>query len=474
MSKPERLHPATIVFNIIKGIRDSIFIIIIAIAGLMDVNIWYAVLGITILILLIVLMSYLSWSRFTYYVEEEELRLEYGIFIRKKRFIAKNRIQSIDLTQNILHRIFKLVKVEIETAGTGADAEASLNAVTLLKGEALRAQLKSQSINKEESVEEETISDPTQTITSKGILIAGATSGSVGVLIAIAAGAISELERFIPEDFFNNAYQWVIGLGLLIIIFMIIGGLILLWLIGIIGTVIRYWNFTITKIGEDIVITRGLLEKKHLTIPLRRIQSIGYVESIIRQPLGYSTVIAEVAGGSNESGEEFSTVIFPIMKTDEVSSFIRKFFPDYQMEEIDYKLPKRALKYYITRMLLPSLIAFIAVIIIVPYFTWIPILLIVLSILLGIMQYRDTGFTLEDSKVTIRYRFLSRVTMVIEHKRIQAFNKKQHFLHRREFLATIKLSIIGKMGLGKHFHIKEMEEKEANKLADWYSYRGED
>src|SRR5690606_15176417 len=149
----------------------------------MDVNIWYAVLGITILILLIVLMSYLSWSRFTYYVEEEELRLEYGIFIRKKRFIAKNRIQSFDLTQNILHRIFKLVKVEIETAGTGADAEASLNAVTLLKGEALRAQLKSQSINKEESVEEETISDPTQTITSKGILIAGATSGSVGVLI---------------------------------------------------------------------------------------------------------------------------------------------------------------------------------------------------------------------------------------------------------------------------------------------------
>lgn len=77
---------------------------------------------------------------------------------------------------------------------------------------------------------------------------------------------------------------------------------------------LKYWNFTIARVDEDIVIRCGLLEKKLITIPLKRIQAVGYVENLIRQPFGYVTVIAEIAGGSNEKGEDFSTVLFPIMK----------------------------------------------------------------------------------------------------------------------------------------------------------------
>jgi putative membrane protein len=470
MYEPKRLHPATIIFNLAVGIKNSIFFFILIFATLYDGYIIYAILAVLAIFALILFISYLSWLKFTYRVEEDELRLEYGIFIRKKRFIPKNRIQSIDLTQNIVHRIFKLVKVEIETAGTGAEAEASLVAVTLKQGEALRTELKS--VAKIDNIEEpEEV--PSQTISRKRLLIAGATSGSIGVLLAIGGLIFSELERFIPNDFYNQAYSWVIGLGFAIMALMVIVVLILLWIFGIIGTVIKYWNFTISKVEDDIVISCGLIQKKHITIPLKRIQAVGYVESIIRQPLGYATVIAEIAGGSNEKGDDFSTVLFPIMKVKEVDGFLEMLLPEYPVVSSEISsLPKRSLKYYLIRMAVLPLLLLLAVFFIFPQFLWIPIIIFIGSILFGILQYKDSGYVIDGKRLTFRYRTINKITMVVNHKRIQAFNRKQHIFHRKEHLATIKLSIIGKMGLGKHYQIKELDEHEVDELGDWYSYRG--
>lgn len=61
--------------------------------------------------------------------------------------------------------------------------------------------------------------------------------------------------------------------------------------------------------------------------------------------------------------------------------------------------------------------------------------------------------------------------MMIYHRRIQAFEKKQHLLHRREDLASMELSIIGRFGAGKHYRLKEMKVSDTDQLSDWYSYR---
>lgn len=471
MSNPKRLHPATILFHFVKGIKNTIFVMVLAFASLIDGKLLYAILAILLIATIIAVHSILSWRRFTYRVENEELRLEYGIFVRKKRYISKNRIQSIDLTQNILHRLVRLVKVEIETAGTGAEAEASLIAVTLSEGEALRAELKSLHASNVEEQEEEK-SFPFKKISKNQLLFAGATSGSIGVLLAIAGFVFSEIERFIPTNFYDSAYNWVVGLGIMIIALFVVVTLLLLWLLGIVGTVIKYWNFTITKHDKDIVITRGLLEKKQTTIPLKRIQAVGYVEGIFRQPFGYATVIAEIAGGTNEKGEEFSTILFPFLKVNQVTPFLQRFLPEYvgDMEELQ-TLPKRASKYYIIRTAFPMLVLGIAVVFLLPQFLWIPSVLFVLSVLLGVLRFKDTGYLLENNKLIVRYRIFNRVTMTLYQKRIQAFNTKRNWFHRRESLATLKLSIIGKMGLGKHFTIKELDEEDVDKIADWYSYR---
>src|SRR5690606_33411208 len=73
------------------------------------------------------------WKRFVYWFEDGELRIEHGLFVKKKRYIPFERIQSVDYTEGIFHRPFGLVKVKIETAGNSSvleGAEADLTAVT--------------------------------------------------------------------------------------------------------------------------------------------------------------------------------------------------------------------------------------------------------------------------------------------------------------------------------------------------------
>ncbi|MUK89722.1 PH domain-containing protein [Ornithinibacillus sp. L9] len=470
MSKPHRLHPATILFNFIRTIRESIFLIILGFITFKGESFLYFSLVLSALVVLFITISVLSWYRFTYRIVEDELRIEYGIFIRKKRFISKNRIQSIDLTAGVIHRLFKLVKVQIETAGSGMNAEASLKAVTLQDGEQIRRELKSV---RSTSIEESEIEEyPSQKISKKRLFIAGSTSGSIGVMLAIAAFGFSELEQFIPDDFYNNTYEWVIGLGLAIIVFLVMVILLMLWLLGIAGTMIKYGNFTITKHEDELFITRGLLEKKQITIPLKRIQAVGMQESVIRQPLGFVTVYAEVAGGSLDQGEEFSTVLFPILKANEVEGFLEKFLPTHKPTNKQLQpLPKRARKFYVLRSIVPFVILAGVAIYFYPQFSWVPIVLLVGSLYLGLLRYKDGGILTEDKRLTVRFRVLNKNTVIIFHKRIQAFEKKQHKIQKFNRLATISLSIVGKLGVGKHYKLKDLDESNTDVLADWYSYR---
>ncbi|HLG26892.1 MAG TPA: PH domain-containing protein, partial [Paenisporosarcina sp.] len=142
MSKERyQLHPISAVVNFMKGLKDLIFpfVIIFVVNGFQGKSSsdgqWTSYLPyiIGILVLAFILISgIIKWKRFVYWFEEDELRIEYGLFVKNKRYIPFERIQSFNYTESILHRPFKLVKVTIETAGSGSttEAEAELTAIT--------------------------------------------------------------------------------------------------------------------------------------------------------------------------------------------------------------------------------------------------------------------------------------------------------------------------------------------------------
>ncbi len=67
--------------------------------------------------------SWLSWRRLTYWFDDEgDLRVHSGVLQRKERRVQLSRLQSVDVTQPLVARIFGLAAVRPEVAGSSSGA----------------------------------------------------------------------------------------------------------------------------------------------------------------------------------------------------------------------------------------------------------------------------------------------------------------------------------------------------------------
>src|SRR5699024_7744217 len=324
-----RLHPAGMLFSFIKIVKASIFGIGIGTVAFFRQSPTSALLFIGGLAVLLIVLSILSWSRFTYRVEAGELRIEQGILIRKKRYISLNRIHKMDISANLIHRLIHLVKVQVDTASSGDSAEMELSAVRTKHAYELRKVLKNKTVKtpapSETDVNEKEAAVPhsIRKITWGRLFIAGTTSGSIGVILLALLFLYSQAGQFIPENIFNDTVMWIIQLSVVFIVGLSVLVLVLIWFAGVLGTMIKYGNFSIEKRANELFVERGLWEAKELTIPFDRVQAIQIDQSILRQPFGFVQISAIIAGGSFDSKEPFP-VLFPLMKKKEVPAFLEE------------------------------------------------------------------------------------------------------------------------------------------------------
>src|SRR5690606_38161769 len=75
------------------------------------------------------LVSILQYYKFTFFIQGEELIVQSGILTRKKLSIPFDRIQAVNIEQNLVHKLFDVVMVKIDTAGSSTQ-EFELDAVS--------------------------------------------------------------------------------------------------------------------------------------------------------------------------------------------------------------------------------------------------------------------------------------------------------------------------------------------------------
>lgn len=481
MFSPRRQHPSAIFFTFLRNLREMIFPIIVllvtSLGGGGAANRYTWVLGIgSIIVVLIILGSILYWLRFTYYVQDGELRIEKGIFIRNKRYMPQERIQTINVSSGILQRLFGVVKVEVDTAGGGGKADVQLSAVTISEAETLRASLthNKQRQNEADIEMDHSTTEPTapQSVNGtqvqhrlpvKDLFIAASTSGSFGIVFSLIFAGISQLNQLLPNiDLFYMATQFVeANWGLFLIVVPAIA--LISWVIALLNTMLKYASFTLTKNKQEIHITRGLFEKREFTIPLKRIQAIRVVEGILRQPFGFVTVFVESAGYGTEGGE--SVILYPLLRRKQLVPFLQEIAPEFVLEQTWQTLPKRSMKRYIIRSVVPTMIIVAPVSLYVPY-GWLSLIMIPLSFVLGLLRYHDAGFYTEEKKIALRFRRLSRTTLFIPKRRIQSAHTNRSWFQRRRDLSTYTVMIVSNV-FGVMYSIKDLEQDDGQRLFDW-------
>ncbi|WP_045519259.1 PH domain-containing protein [Neobacillus niacini] len=475
MSEPKRLHPIVIVLTIGKRIKDFIFtfIALFFIWNKGDGGKLLLFGASAIAIIGIILVSILSWLRYTYRLEQNELRIEYGVFVRKKRYIPLERIQSLDISEGILQRLCGMVKVQIETAGgSGTDeAEAVLSAISKEEARYIQeyvAAAKNPSVQEDIEYIQEVPNHTVYKITTSQLILLSLTSGGVGVVISAVLAFLSQLDDFIPyERLFRGVEQWAVS-NMIIIALLVFVGFVAAWIIALFGTMLKYANFNVTKTEHDLVISQGLLEKRQITIPLTRIQAIRINENIVRQWLGYGSVSVESAGGSASNKEGSKVLLLPLVKLDTIEQILGQYLTDYQFTSSFTPVPKRAMIRYIFRSWF--IIVPIVVVSIVFLKVWGLLSLIILTLITfwGVLKYMDAGWSLEEQQLSLRYRTIVRTTVFIKRNKIQSLELKESYFQRRKELATLEAFVkVGFGGAGGR--VIDMDRMDVKKVYSWFS-----
>ena len=484
-----KLHPISAIIHFIKNLKEMIIPLIFIIfangfsfeidgdgiiGDLVPLIIMSAVL------LYILFNGIIKWLTFQYWFENQELRIQYGLFVKKRRFIPFDRIQTLNYKESIFHRPFGLVLVTVETAASSGKAEAEFTAIKKKAAEQIEFEM-NKAKGQTQFIEEEVEKDEHVIFRMSALeqITLATTSGGIGVIIFGVLTALSQFAQYaenLPVDWFLDKFSYFVDHVSVLITSLILIGLMIAWLLSVVWTMINYFDFKVILEQERIVITHGLLEKKRTTIPLNRVQAIQIIENPIRQALGFASVRIESAGGGEgEKGLYTSVKLFPLVKKKKMYNSLQQLFPHlvFDVESTKgYASPRRA-KPFFYRL---NFIWFIPVVAVASYYLFpygfLSVLIAVPIVMLGIWRHKTARAHTSNNQITIVYRHFSKVTFIAERKRIQVMNMTKSVFQKRRGIASA--SVFVKSGMASSAAIAyHMEQQHIDQLLAWYEQKND-
>ena len=241
MNSEKHLHPVAMLVGAVKTLRRWVSglvfpgVVLLVSQGFSLWTVTLFLLGFIVVAALAALWGFLSWRATTYTVTGSSFRLRQGVFQRNERTIPLEHVQSVDTVQGIIQRAFGVYEVRIETAGGGAsEPDASLAALDRDAGQTLRREIEGPERERSEETAGPTI---LRRLSTRELLVAGATSGQIGVAFSLLAIGFQFLDNFFPEDFIRRLVETLAPNWLMVVLILLPTGALLAWLLAIAGTV---------------------------------------------------------------------------------------------------------------------------------------------------------------------------------------------------------------------------------------------
>ena len=471
LSAPRRLHPAAMLIGALKTIRRSLSAFVfpgvafLVSQGFSVRTIVLVFFGALLVAVVAALWGFLSWRATTYEVTGGAFRLRQGVLQKNERTIPLGHVQSVDTVQGVIQRLFGVVEVRIETAGGGsAEPDAALSALSRADAGILRREVEGFGM---EPVTDETGPAILRRLSTRELLIAGATSGQIGVALSLLAVFSQLFDDVFSETFARHLVESLAPRSLGAVLLLLLVFALVSWLLAIGGTVLSHAGFTLSRDGDFLYIKRGLLERREATIPLARIQAVRVVEGVLRQPFGLASLRVESAGYGEDAG--VSTFLFPLLPRHEVQALLRDAVPEFAVEPPLNRLPRRALRRYILRACAPALVLAAAgtLISFLAFGTALGLLAIFvlpLFALYGWLRFEDAGWMLEADRLVVRSRGLARTTAIAPRRRLQSRSVSQSPFQRRIRLATFGTEVASGSG-GTALEVTDLDAGSAEALA---------
>jgi putative membrane protein len=335
----ERLAPLGLVVTTISRLPDLFVPIVAAIYGTRGSGLGVVpVIGAIMLGSL--LLRWLAWTRFRYFIGEDDIRIEQGLLSRSARSVPFDRIADVSIEQPALARMLGLAVVRFETGG-GKGEEAELRFVGEADAGRLRETVRSRKIgaaaqagDTAAAAPEEPPARPLFAMDTVRVLTLGLYSFSL-VIFAVLLGVAQQLDFLLPFDW-DDVSAWIgaaeqNGLAVtrldsstqLLGALAALAALLALGLAsGVVRTVLTDWGFRLERTPKGLRRRRGLLTLTDVTIPVERVQAVEIGTGPVRLRRGWHEL--GLVSLATESAKEAHHAVAPLARLEEIWPIVRE------------------------------------------------------------------------------------------------------------------------------------------------------
>ncbi|MFE4533882.1 PH domain-containing protein [Streptomyces scopuliridis] len=421
--------------------------------------------------------DYIRWRRTRYRIGSERAELHTGLFLLKRRSLARERIRSVDLTAHPLLRVLGLVKVRIGTGEqTGAgESTLELDPVTRAEGERLRRELLDRAPGKPGAY-----GDGTLASFDRRWIRYAPLSFAAPLLGASAAGGLVQL-----SDWFGVQLRLFAWLGdYFRAVSVLWGSLVLLAVLALAGAIgalglwiEMWWNYRLEREpGRTLRVRRGLLTSRSVSIEERRLRGVELVEPLGVRMAGAARVDAVATGFAQEeedmrSDKKTLLPAAPRALADAVAAQVLRepVSPTNSVTLLPHPRAARGrrLRWAVAYALLPVVILAVLGLLLTDVLLTVAavcaVILLPVAVLFALDAYRNLGHGLSGGYLVARSGTLRRTTVALQRGGVIGWTVKQSYFQRRAGLVTLTATTAAGEG---GYHVYDAARGEGLAFAD--------
>jgi putative membrane protein len=408
------------------------------------------------LVILMIVNAVLSWLNFYFFIKDDEFVLRKGYLRKVVIALPMEKIVSVNIKQGIFHQILGVVQLEIDSAGSKTK-EVSISAINMRIAQELQGLLQ-QGQSKESggalAVDEEATPAVKKGILSlslEDLLRVGITQNHLRGLLLVAVFGYNIFQGI--KDVFKSEVDMVAEKtgsfiehsNIIVLTILVVFLIIISFVISMIDTWLRYYNFKMVKQKSIFTISSGLLKKKTITIPFSRVQMVIQSINPLQKWAGISTCKIKQANSTAQTQKKdqvFTTI--PGCNPQHFNEISKSLLGNWLENEFLELKPDKVFAYrlfFISALIMSLPIVSIA-------FTNITVLwalmgVLPLSILIAWGIYRRRKYAINREYARVHSGLVGKDLSIIELYKVQTVRIKQTLFQRRKNTANLRLVIAG-------------------------------
>lgn len=479
----QRLHPLSWLFILLQQLRSfALPILLLLISGRGEQNPaeLAGLAGAGVLAVIAV------WQYFTYRYGfvGRALVIRSGLLERNLRLIPFDRVQNVSLHQNLLHRLFGVAEVRLESAGGGAgETEARMQVLRLAQAHALEALVRAHPARSGTETEAATTPEPAAVrwlhlplgelvrlglISNRGMLVVAAAFGLLsqagGGVIGDASDAVVDAGRqglALAEGWQPGPLAWTLG-GIVLLIAL----LALVRLLSVLLAILQFHGFQLWAGQRELRVERGLLSRMRSHLPKRRIQSYSLRESLLHRWFGRQSLRIDRAS-IEIPGESSLRDLVPLAPPATMTTILGRLLPAAAWPPGRWHgLHPNAW----WRVFAPTALGLLVLTVALiawrgPEAGWL-LLLSPLLVLRAVLWARYSAWSLEHGVFTFRQGWLDRHWRFVETGKVHVVALHETPFDRRHGMASVQIDTLGASPLEPALFVPYLPAAEARALAE--------